>query len=231
MSVSELLLERFRTRPFLVPASIGVVLSAACIPLNSRVALVSCSIFCGICCFFFGFPAVIAPQSTVVFQGGMLLALYFVLNSPAPFMWFFRWRSRKTTWARASSELLAFVVFGNRIIHVCTHWVRSLWPIDMHFALWLASIFNWLRKWISQVQSYLLFWAPLVDVSSRGAYVTQSSRLQRCCQCVDIDYMRRFIQFLLLSQTLLGTSSPALGGSRSLGCSSVTVVASFFVWL
>ena len=68
-SFAALALERVRARPSLALALIGVVVSAACTPLNSS-ALVSCCCFCGFFCFLFGFPAAEAPQSKMLTPGG-----------------------------------------------------------------------------------------------------------------------------------------------------------------
>ena len=69
-SFSALVRHCFRMRPSLVPTLIAVLSSAACVPLNTSAALLSCSCFCGLCCFLFGLPVAEPPQKDVVTKGG-----------------------------------------------------------------------------------------------------------------------------------------------------------------
>ncbi len=80
MSLSALTRERLGARPLLLLALIGVVISTACIPSNSSAALVSCSCFCGLSCFLFGFPGPVDPQFKSVTKGddSFFLTVFFV---------------------------------------------------------------------------------------------------------------------------------------------------------
>ncbi len=75
MSLSLLARDRLSSRPFLLFAIIGVLISAACIVSNSCAALVSCSGFCGLVCFLCGFPGAMEPQFKLVTKGGKRLVL------------------------------------------------------------------------------------------------------------------------------------------------------------
>lgn len=70
-----------RSQPFILLSLIGVLTSAACIPLNSSAALLSCCCFCGITCFLSGFPAAVPPQSHVVIRGDNLRAFFGVTRT------------------------------------------------------------------------------------------------------------------------------------------------------
>lgn len=70
MSLSLLARDRLSSRPFLLFAIIGVLISAACIVSNSCAALVSCSGFCGLVCFLCGFPGAMEPQFKLVTKDG-----------------------------------------------------------------------------------------------------------------------------------------------------------------
>jgi hypothetical protein len=88
-SLPALAFDFVRTHPYLFPALIGVVSSAACIPLHSSAALISCCCFCSTCCFLFGFPAKVRPQSNVLTKGKRLprtmrraFLIFFVHSTP-----------------------------------------------------------------------------------------------------------------------------------------------------
>lgn len=116
--------ERLGARVPLLPALIGVVISAACIPLNSSAALVSCTCFCGLLCFLFGFPAAVDPQLKLVTKGVERRALCFCSRLDelsAPLMSSFRWCSVR---ASAAFQLMAVAFLRNRSIYFGAAGVR-----------------------------------------------------------------------------------------------------------